>query len=247
VTDLLTVRDLKVKFCNWEILAGVNLKAAPGRVTALVGGSGSGKTTLLRSLLGLVAEASGEVRYPSGETVRLCPDKQQDEEQCASIRRVRCSTGYVPQASTLLPFLSVRNNVSLPMRSITRVPRATADARANRYLEALAIGHLADLRPWQISGGERQRAALARALVVEPQLLLLDEPTSALDVGTIRVSGEVIRSEIHRRGSAAIIASHNLGFVQKYCDDVVALRGGMVGEPTKVVDIDWNGLLSELL
>lgn len=247
MTEALTVRDLRVTFGDREILKGINLTAAPGRVTALIGGSGSGKTTVLRSLLGLVAEASGKVGYPSGETIEVLQGARQDEEQDESIRRVRRSTGYVPQASTLLPFLSVRSNVSLPLRSIARVPRAIANARSNRYLEALVVSHLADMRPWRISGGERQRAAIARALVVQPQLLLLDEPTSALDVSTIKVSGEVIRREVHSRGSAALVASHNLGFVQNYCDVVVVLRGGTLSEPTEVADIDWKGLVSELL
>lgn len=172
---------------------------------------------------------------------------QFDEDRDAYLRDIRRTVGYVPQSSTLLPFLSVRNNVVLPLRAVAAVERNEAEMRANQNLEALAVGHLGDMRPWRISGGERQRAALARALVTEPSLLLLDEPTSALDVGTIKLTGEVVRRIVHERNCAAVIASHNLGFVQTYCEEIVILRGGILGGPVRTADVDWNQMITELL
>ena len=246
MTGLLHVQDLRVSFGERQILNGIELLATPGKVTALIGGSGSGKTTLLRSILGLVPEARGRVEYPSSAALEM-RDVGHDEEREANLRAIRQDIGYVPQSSTLLPFLPVRNNVALPLRAVAGLERSEAEARANQYLEALGIAHLAEVRPWRISGGERQRAALARALVVEPELLLLDEPTSALDVGTIKLSGEVIRREVHNRNCAAVIASHNLGFVQNYCDEIVVLRGGAISKPVAPANIDWNKLVTELL
>ena len=246
MTGPLHVQDLHVSFGDREILKGVELVATPGKVTALVGGSGSGKTTLLRSVLGLVDEASGRIDYPSGATLEM-GERHFDEEREAHLRTIRQDIGYVPQGSTLLPFLSVRNNVALPLRAVAGLERSEAEARSNLYLDALSIGHLGDVRPWRISGGERQRAALARALVTETRLLLLDEPTSALDVGTIKLSGEVIRRVVHDRNCAAVIASHNLGFVQSYCDEILVLRGGVLGTPIKPADVDWSRMVTELL
>ncbi len=247
MTGALHVKDLRVSFGEREILKGVQLVAAPGKVTALVGGSGSGKTTLLRSILGLVPQARGTIDYPSGATLEMSERGQVDEDHDAYLRDIRQAIGYVPQSSTLLPFLSVRNNVALPLRAVAGVERSEAEARANQYLGVLAVGHLGDVRPWRISGGERQRAALARALVTEPGLLLLDEPTSALDIGTIKLTGEVVRRIVHEQNCAAVIASHNLGFVQSFCDEMVILRGGILGGPVRTADVDWNQMITELL
>jgi NitT/TauT family transport system ATP-binding protein len=157
------LRDVVVRYPGRPPLGPVNLAVAPGEILAVVGASGAGKSTLLRLLAGLEAPSEGEVVRGAG----------------------RGRTGFVFQNATLMPWADIRSNVALPLE-LAGVPRDEARRRASAGLDAVGLGDRLSARPRQLSGGMAMRASLARALVTEPDLLLLDEPFAALDSVTRR-------------------------------------------------------------
>ena len=155
--------DVVVRYPGRAPLGPVNLALAPGEIVALVGASGAGKSTLLRLLAGLETPSEGRVSRGSG----------------------RGRTGFVFQSATLMPWADIQSNVALPLE-LAGVPRAEARRRATAGLDAVGLGDRLSARPRQLSGGMAMRASLARALVTDPDLLLLDEPFAALDSVTRR-------------------------------------------------------------
>ena len=155
--------DVVVRYPGRAPLGPVNLALAPGEIVALVGASGAGKSTLLRLLAGLETPSEGRVSRGSG----------------------RGRTGFVFQSATLMPWADIQSNVALPLE-LAGVPRAEARRRAAAGLDAVGLGDRLSARPRQLSGGMAMRASLARALVTDPDLLLLDEPFAALDSVTRR-------------------------------------------------------------
>ena len=155
--------DVVVRYPGRAPLGPVNLALAPGEIVAMVGASGAGKSTLLRLLAGLETPSEGRVSRGSG----------------------RGRTGFVFQSATLMPWADIQSNVALPLE-LAGVPRAEARRRAAAGLDAVGLGDRLSARPRQLSGGMAMRASLARALVTDPDLLLLDEPFAALDSVTRR-------------------------------------------------------------
>jgi ABC-type polar amino acid transport system ATPase subunit len=237
----------RVQFGQKVILENISLEAKPGRVTAVVGASGSGKTSLLKSLLGLIPDTYGNVCMPGGKSLTLTVEGGSVRARPNVFQDLNKAAGYVPQGYTLFPHLNLRDNVSLPLKAVHKAVPTEAQARADVLLKMMGISELGIARPWQVSGGQRQRAALARALSTEPKLLLLDEPTSALDVVSIKVVGEAIRSEVQRASSVALVASHNLGFVRAYCDDLIMLQDKTATPPVMLSEVDWTKLVAELI
>jgi len=161
-----------------DVLEGIDLAVEEGELIAIVGFSGSGKTTLISTIAGLVAPDTGEVRLNGRPVTRPGPDR-----------------GVVFQSYSLLPWLSVRGNIALAVDQVFRSERATERAaRVERYVELVGLGHAAERRPAELSGGMRQRVAVARALAGDPEILLLDEPLSALDA----LTRAKLQSEIER-------------------------------------------------
>jgi ABC-type lipoprotein export system ATPase subunit len=192
-------------------LGGVSFSLYPGEVTLLAGPSGSGKSTVLNLLTGWEAPDRGEIKW-AGRGGRLA-----DMPWSA--------VGIMPQALGLMDDLSVRENVLLPVRFGRGGGADTR--RAGSLLAALGLDHLADRQPWEISLGEQQRAALARALVLAPEVLLADEPTGHQDAGWGRRVLRVIRFAA-QRGTACLVASHNEEAVRG-ADRVLSIRDGLIG------------------
>jgi ABC-type multidrug transport system fused ATPase/permease subunit len=215
----LAVHGLRLARGERVVLDDVSFDAPKGAVTALVGPSGTGKSTLLRCLNRLLVPERGSVLLDGADTAEL--------EPCALRRRV----GLVGQTPTMLPG-SVRENLAyglgddVPER---RLVQALADA-------GLDAGFL-DRPAAELSGGERARVALARALTREPELLLLDEPTAALDAATARHVGATLGA-LARAGLGIVLATHDLPFAGGLADRVVALRDGSAttGAPTELLD-----------
>jgi lipoprotein-releasing system ATP-binding protein len=199
-----------------EVLRGVDLTVNRGEVVALLGPSGSGKSTLLQAVGLLEGGFEGSIRIDGTEAAQL------DSPARTAMRRDRL--GFVYQFHHLLPDFNALENVVLP-QLIRGATRAQADAQAESLLTALGLAHRLTHRPSQLSGGEQQRVAVARALANRPLLVLADEPTGNLDEATSdKVLGEFL-SLVRQQGSAALIATHNERLAARM-DRVVRLHEG---------------------
>ena len=201
-----------------RVLRGTALEAARGTVVAISGRSGAGKTTLLNLLVGLDRPQSG------GVTVDGAALDELDESGLARLRRE--VVGYVPQAPSLVPILSAAENVEVPLR-LQRTPAAERDARVGVALDELGLGPRRDHRPDELSGGEQQRAAVARALVARPRLLVADEPSAQLDHDTSRALASVLRTHVELDGLTIVMASND-PVLLSVADVVYDLRDGVL-------------------
>ena len=199
-----------------EVLRGLDLAVERGEMVAIVGASGVGKSTLLHLLGGLDRPDSGEVRVGDVDVTRVS-----DAELVAFRNR---HVGFVFQFHHLLPEFTAIENAEMPLR-IARVKVAEARPRAQSLLARVGLGERLDHRPGMLSGGEQQRVAVARALVMQPSLLLADEPTGDLDERTADALHVLLREMHAEFGLTAIIATHNPRLAQQ-CDRILRLEGG---------------------
>ena len=202
------------------VLKGVDLDVKPGEVVGLIGPSGSGKSSLLHAAGLLERPTSGEIRIDGADVGGL------DERARTHIRLA--SIGFVYQFHHLLAEFDARDNVALPLR-IAGVGQAQARERASEGLTALGLGERLTHQPAQLSGGEQQRVAVARALANRPRLLLADEPTGNLDPATSQSVFEALQRLVKDTGVAALIATHNMELAG-HMDRVFALKDGHLEE-----------------
>lgn len=199
-----------------HVLRGVNLSIAPGEIVALLGPSGSGKSTLLQAVGLLEGGFGGSIRITGTEAAQMSSSERTETR--------RDMLGFIYQFHHLLPDFNAIENVVLP-QLVKGASRADADARAADLLTTLGLGHRLTHRPSQLSGGEQQRVAVARALANRPALILADEPTGNLDEATAEiVFGEFLRL-VRQEGSAAVVATHNERLAARM-DRVLRLHDG---------------------
>ena len=203
-----------------EVLRGVDLAVAPGETVALLGPSGWGKSTLLEAVGLLEGGFGGSIRIGGEEVSKL------DGDARTQVRRDRI--GFVYQFHHLLPDFSAAENVILP-QLIRGAELGPARARADSLLGALGLGHRLTHRPSQLSGGEQQRVAVARALANRPALVLADEPTGNLDEATADVVFDEFLRLVREEGSAALVATHNERIAMRM-DRVLRLHEGRLEE-----------------
>ena len=199
-----------------DVLRGVELHVAPGEIVALLGPSGSGKSTLLQAVGLLEGGFGGSIRIDGEQAAKLDADGR--------TRVRRDMLGFVYQFHHLLPDFTASENVELPML-IRDATRAQAAERAGALLTALGLGHRLTHRPSQLSGGEQQRVAVARALANRPALVLADEPTGNLDEATADIVLAEFLRLVRGEGSAALVATHNERMALKM-DRIVRLHEG---------------------
>jgi len=215
---ILKASNLAIRFGQTVALRDADVAISPGAIVAIMGPSGSGKSTLLHVLAGILRPEHGEVRLDDQRIDNL-PDSRR------SRLRLR-SFGFVLQFGDLVPELSLRENVELPLRLLA-TSKAEARTRSAELLRQLEVDELADRRPGQVSGGQAQRAAVARALAHRPSVIFADEPTGALD----SVAGEVVLDALtglaRKEGSAVVMVTHEAR-VAAYADRTVFLRDGRV-------------------
>jgi ABC-type polar amino acid transport system ATPase subunit len=229
MSSTLRVRGLRLRRGDREILRGVDFDVHRGEVAAIMGLSGSGKTTILRALAGLEGAAP---------RAALAPDT-------AEVPRI----GFVFQFHCLFEHLTVLQNVCLAPVHVHAMALADARATALRLLDELGIGHRAGALPRELSGGEAQRAAIARALAVDPPVLLLDEPTASLDPPR-RASLGALLGELAAAGRAVVLTSHDVDFVRDHASRVLILSEGLVveaGDPRQVFDSPAHAATRALL
>ena len=221
-TPLVRVRDLFLTVPSAagpvNILRGVDLDIEKGEAVGLVGPSGSGKTSLLMVLAGLERATSGSVSLDGQEITRL------NEDALAKLRRDR--VGIVFQAFHLIPTMTALENVAIPLE-LAGV--RDADSRARAALDAVGLGHRLTHLPGQLSGGEQQRTALARAFATEPALLLADEPTGNLDHATGDVVIELLFTLRRRTGTTLLLITHDRTLAAR-CDRQVHMSDGKMQE-----------------
>lgn len=221
VEPLLTGTDLTCSFGATPALRGAGIGLDAGELVAVVGASGSGKSTLLHCLAGVVRPDSGQVRFRGRELTAMS-----DEERSA-LRRGEF--GFVFQFGQLVPELTVLENVALPLR-LNGVPRRRADARAREWAERLGVAGQLRNRPSEISGGQSQRAAVARALVADPSVVFADEPTGALDsTGGAQVM-ELLTGAAREAGTAVLLVTHQQQ-VAAHADREITMHDGRTAEP----------------
>jgi ABC-type sugar transport system ATPase subunit len=213
----------------------VSLEVHPGELLAVLGPSGSGKTTMLNVLAGLEQVASGHVLFGDEDVTVLQPEQR--------------GVGVVFQSSMLYPHLSLRDSISFAPR-IAKVPKQEISRRIEEVTNWLNISHLLGRRPGEVSGGERQRAAIAKALVTQPRLLLMDEPFSAVDAQLRRqLRTELVK--LHRRiGTTTIFVTHDQEEAMAIADRVAVMRDGelvQVGTPLELYRSPVNSWLADFV
>ncbi|OBY28132.1 oligopeptide/dipeptide ABC transporter ATP-binding protein [Leisingera sp. JC1] len=224
--SLLDVKNLKTSYGPVNVLAGVSFTVEPGETYALVGESGSGKTTVIRAIAGLAPAQEGSVKF-DGREIRGASERE--------LRPLRKDIAMMFQdpVGSLSPRLTIRSLITEPYR-IQGMKDRDLDAEAKRLLEMVNLpAHFADRYPYQLSGGQARRVGVARALALEPKLILADEPTAGLDVS---VQGELLNlmNDLRERlGLAMVIITHNLNVVRHVADRMgIMYLGRLVEEGT---------------
>ena len=198
------------------VLDGLELQLQAGEFIAIMGESGAGKSTLLNIIAGLDRPDSGHVLLDGADLGAL------DDDASTRLRRARI--GFIFQAFHILPYLTVLQNVVLPLE-LLGLGRSQREPRALQWLERCGIGALAQRYPRELSGGELQRIAIARALVHEPALVLADEPTGNLDAATAAQILALLREQVHASGASAILITHSLAAAHS-ADRIWQLQAG---------------------
>jgi glutamate transport system ATP-binding protein len=225
VEPLVVFDNVNKYFGDLHVLQEINLSIAPGEVVVVLGPSGSGKSTLCRTINRLETIDSGTI------TIEGKPLPSEGRE----LARLRTEVGMVFQSFNLFAHMSIIDNVTLGPVKVQGVPRAEARARALELLARVGIERHADKMPMQLSGGEQQRAAIARALAMNPKMMLFDEPTSALDPEMINEVLDVIR-ELAAEGMTMMVVTHEMGFATSAADRAVFMSGGRIVEDTPAAE-----------
>ncbi|OLO71503.1 ABC transporter ATP-binding protein [Actinomyces oris] len=219
---IMRARGLEMSFGQTHALRGVDLDILTGEVLAVTGPSGSGKSTLLHVMAGVLVPDTGRVDYHGSDTTQ---DIAALDEAARSRLRLT-EFGFIFQFGQLLPDLSALDNVTIPLL-LAGTPRRRALAQARETLGELGLSEHLDKRPTQLSGGQAQRAAVARALVTNPRLLFADEPTGSLDSLAAERTMEVLLSSVRSRGAGLVIITHDAR-VAAYADREVTVRDGRI-------------------
>lgn len=238
VRDMVVAENVRKSFGNVEVLRGIDLTVSAGEVLCLLGPSGSGKSTFLRCINHLEPIDSGVLQV-GGQFVGYREHNGRIYElRSREISRRRADIGMVFQQFNLFPHMTVMENLIEAPQRVRRLSRTQAIERGRRLLAQVGLSEKESAYPRQLSGGQQQRIAIARALAMEPQLMLFDEPTSALDPELV---GEVlsVMRDLARAGMTMIVVTHEIGFAREVADRVAFMDEGRVievGSPDSVLE-----------
>jgi len=217
---IVVLDDVRKSYGATRVLKGVSMTARRGETTVIIGGSGAGKTTLLRHIVALEKPTSGHI-YIDGEDIVGLGERE--------LNRVRRKFGMVYQYAALLDSITVFDNVAFPLVEHTKLPKAEIRRRVLEKLEVLGLGpEVADRFPSQLSGGMRKRVGVARALMLEPPILIYDEPTSGLDPLTSRSVDDLIDGMRRRFGVTSIVISHDIASCFRIAHQAILLVAGEI-------------------
>jgi polar amino acid transport system ATP-binding protein len=228
-TPVIQIRGLHKAYGNLEVLRGVDVTAMPGKVVSLIGSSGSGKSTLLRCCNLLEDSQQGEILFMSEPVRWRGTGLHRHPADRAQVARIRTNLAMVFQSFNLWSHMTVLQNVMEAPLTVLKQPRDVVEARAHALLNKVGIGDKADVYPAQMSGGQQQRAAIARALCMEPRALLFDEPTSALDP---ELEQEVVRviKALADEGRTMLLVTHDMRLAADVSDHIIFLHQGLIEE-----------------
>ncbi|MGG1861449.1 amino acid ABC transporter ATP-binding protein [Bacillus safensis] len=220
---MLTVKGLKKSFGENEILKSIDFSINKGQVVAILGPSGSGKTTMLRCLNALEIPNAGSFTFDDFSIDFSKKNKQAD------LLKLRRKSGMVFQDYHLFPHRTVLENVMEGPVQVQRRPKEEVRKEAIQLLQKVGLEDKKDLYPFQLSGGQKQRVGIARALAIQPELMLFDEPTSALDPELV---GEVLKvmKDLAKEGWTMAVVTHEIKFAQEVADEVIFIDGGVIVE-----------------
>lgn len=216
---LIEVRDLHKGFGDHQVLRGIDTRICQGEVVAIIGPSGCGKSTFLRSLNLLEPPTSGSVIFEGKEITAPGTD----------VDKIRQKIGMVFQQFNLFANMNIRDNITLAPTQLGLMTKEEAEKRAMELLERVGLPDKADAYPAMLSGGQKQRIAIARALAMNPDVMLFDEPTSALDPEMV---GEVlgIMKELAQDGMTMVVVTHEMGFAREVASRVMFIDEGVIRE-----------------
>lgn len=214
---MLTVKNVSYSYGQQSVLNSISFELEQGSIVGLLGLSGSGKTTLLKLLSGLLEPNQGSITL-DGHIPRLNGKRN---------RNFASDLGVVFQQFNLFMHLSVVDNVALAYRLRTKVSKKEARQKALEHLTSLGLADQADKFPDQCSGGQQQRIAIARALILSPRILLIDEPTSSLDKENTKILIKLLK-ELHVKGLTLVLITHDLDFAKALCERVIELDTGSI-------------------
>ncbi len=216
---VIEVPGLTAAYGRRIILDNVDVAVAPGEIRVIMGGSGSGKTTLLRCMLGLKAPQSGSIRMLGMDF---------DKKHARNMLAVRKRMGVAFQGGALFGSMTVAENIQVPLRQHTRLDQHTMDIMTRLKLDLVNLAGFENLMPSELSGGMIKRAALARALIMDPQLLFFDEPSAGLDPVTSAQLDELILNIRDATATTIVVVTHELDSALKIADRITVLGGGRV-------------------
>ena len=216
---MITVKNLKKSFGDNEVLKGIDYEIKQGEKIVIIGPSGSGKSTFLRCLNLLETPTEGEIYFDN----QLITDKKCD------INKIREHMGMVFQHFNLFNNKTILENITLAPVQLKVMTKEQANAKAMELLERVGLADKANAYPSQISGGQKQRAAIVRSLAMNPKVMLFDEPTSALDPEMV---GEVLQvmKDLANEGMTMVVVTHEMGFAKKVADHVIFMDAGEIIE-----------------
>jgi L-cystine transport system ATP-binding protein len=240
---MISIKGLTKRFDQLEVLKGMNVEVDKGQVIVLIGPSGSGKTTFLRCLNALEIPNDGSVSI-GGTAVDF--SKKVSKHELLHLRR---KTGMVFQNYNLFPHMTALENVMEGPTVVQRRNKSETREKAIRLLKKVGLGDKMDYYPFQLSGGQQQRVGIARALAIEPEVMLFDEPTSALDPELV---GEVLKvmKDLAEEGMTMVVVTHEMRFAKEAADKVIFMDGGYIveeGSPQEVFENPKNERTKQFL
>lgn len=242
---MIRVENLHKRFNDLEVLRGINLSVEKGKTTVIIGPSGSGKTTFLRCLNLLEVPEEGKITLGE-KSIELSERKQLTSSVVTSFRQ---QTGMVFQSYNLFPHLTALENVMEGQIVVLKRSKLEARNKALDLLEKVGLKERADMYPHQLSGGQQQRVGIARAMAMDPAVLLFDEPTSALDPELV---GEVLKvmKDLAEEGMTMVVVTHEMSFARDVADQVIFMDNGVIveqGTPDEIFGNSQNLRMSQFL
>jgi len=226
---IIKINNMNKWFGDFQVLKDINLDVEKNKKIVVCGPSGSGKSTLIRCINRLEEHQKGTIIVDGTELT----------EETKNIEQIRAEVGMVFQQFNLFPHLSILDNCTLAPIWVKKMPKKQAEELAMKNLERVQIADQAKKFPGQLSGGQQQRCALARALCMEPKIMLFDEPTSALDPEMIK---EVLDAMVNlaKAGMTMIVVTHEMGFAKEVADEVIFMDEGMIIEKANTTEFFAN-------